>query len=277
MDQYPFGIGRAVDVEAGLTQIRVHELASELSVSAQQVLSSLEELGQKVRGPSTVIGVSAAAKVRSRFRSTRSDVMFGAGSTPDVSPAAVSAPAVSTPAAAPATVAARPDAVGAQSLFLPPVAPPARGVFASSNAAFANPFALPEPGRAVQPAPRPPAGASVPAAARPTHRVAAQPVETVTAVPAENFDEGWRRRGFDEAAQQTWCSNGVRTQDAELADRCLSAGIAPTDLPRKLSGRTVLQRLRDGESTTSVWARIQESEQQPRRAGTKLTGRFQLS
>lgn len=156
-------------------------------------------------------------------------------------------------------------------MFLPPVAPSAA---ASSSDLFANPFAVPVSAPAFPPAPRPPATPSAPRTA--TQQVL-PPVQQIVAAPVEDFDAVWRRRGFDQAAQDTWCSSGIRPQDAALADQCRMIGIEPADLPRKVSGRTVLQRLRDGESTTSVWARIQEAEQQPRRAGTKLTGRFQLS
>ena len=252
-----------------MTQIRVHELASELGVSTQQVLSVVEELGQKVRGPSTVIGVSVAAKVRSRCRASRSIESLA----PSTVPAVTSAPgtATSAPVAVPV---AEPAAAAPQSLFLPPVAPPAVPAYSAGAPTFANPFLLPDAGPAlrVQP-PRPSAG---PAGQRPAvHRALPQP--ELVADPVDDFDELWRGRGFDQAAQELWCQNGIRPRDAALADQCRSTGIAPDDLPRKLSGRTVLQRLRDGESTTSVWARIQEADQQPRRAGTKLTGRFQLS
>lgn len=229
-----------------MAQIRVHELASELGVSTQEVLSYVQELGKKVRGPSTVLGVSVAAKVRGRFRASR--------------PAA--------PVAAP-TVADRP-AGGPAALFLPPVAPRV-GALAPGAATFANPFAVPVAQGARPPVPRPVAAAQQGV----DREVTLLPVETRPGVE-QNHDDVWRRRGFDQVAQDLWCGNGVRPFDAELADRCRSVGIAPTDLPLKLSGRSVLQRLRDGESTTSVWARIQEAEQQPRRAGTKLTGRFQL-
>jgi hypothetical protein len=96
---------------------------------------------------------------------------------------------------------------------------------------------------------------------------------------AEQFDHtaAWEQRGISEAGQQVWLESGLRPTEAELADRCQAVGITPSDLSMKLSGRTSLQRLRDGEATTSVWARIREAEQQPGRLGTKLTGRFQLS
>lgn len=276
-----------------MTHIRVHELASELSVSTQQVLVVLEGLGKKVRGPSTVIGVSDAAKVRSRLRTARASDS-GTATSPPVGASVRTAPAGEQAAttAGPAARTAGPAVAVAQSLFLPPAVPPAASAYASTSAGFTDPFALPGVGPAFaapasrqqgpatqrpitqQQAPERPSGQRSAAQLPPVQRV--PPVEPVVA-PAEDVAADWLRRGFDESAQELWCSSGIRPQDAALADRCRSTGIAPTDLPRKLSGRTVLQRLRDGESTTSVWARIQEAEQAPRRAGTKLTGRFQLS
>ena len=246
----------------GLTQIRVHELASELNVSTQQVLSLLEDLGKKVRGPSTVIGVSDAAKVRARCRAPRTQ-------------AAVLEPLAE---AVGSGRPSGPDAPGvlSQSLFLPPIAPVAAATIAPSNAAFANPFALPTAGAAA-PVRTSEVSSPVPTQSRGVvNRVAPVPPEPVV---AEQFDHSaaWEQRGISEADQQVWLGSGLRPTEAELADRCQAVGITPSDLSMKLSGRTSLQRLRDGEATTSVWARIREAEQQPGRLGTKLTGRFQLS
>jgi hypothetical protein len=283
----------------GLTQIRVHELASELNVSTQQVLSLLEELGKKVRGPSTVIGASDAAKVRGRFRMTRSH--------PATDPA-TPLPADYRPAAA--------APVLSQSLFLPPVAPAVQPVMAPSSAAFADPFAVPagvatssnaqtgptESARAAGPVNTARAGKGVvsgkpdPSAvtrmvATPAIPLQASPVDAVPGRPrgvgeplapavsdaVVDHDAEWQRRGMNQADREAWCAAGLRPLEAELAERCRSVGITPGELSMKLSGRTGLQRLRDGEATTSVWARIREVEQQPGKAGTKLTGRFQLS
>ena len=255
-----------------MTQIRVRELASELNVSTQDVQEILEGLGKKVRGPSTVIGVSAAAKVRARFRLPRTVTSLAAVT-------AVAAPLETTVTGA--TEMAMPQltemplpaaAAISQSLFLPPVAPTAPLTAARSTAAFANPFAVPQ----TRPAPARPAG-RLPVPPPPRAVPNRVPTAAVVAEPEPDYAAEWDRRGFAKADQAAWIENGLRPAEAGLADRCQSADIAPTDLPKKLSGRTALQRLRDGEASTSVWARIQEAEQQPRRAGTKLTGRFQLS
>lgn len=301
------GIGRGAEPlmwRPGLTQIRVHELASELNVSTQQVLTILVDLGHKVRGPSTVIGVSAAARVRGRFRlpkapSGPSVVRAGeptegshpAGSSveverstptpgsavvmaPTVTASAVTAPAVTAPAVPVLPTAPVPGvAAGAgHSLFLPPVAPAGPVTVARSTGAFSNPFTVPA-GRA--PRPSHPAMHAVP---QPPRSVANRvpPVPPVTE-PEPDFDALWEGRGISRSEKARWLAVGLRPSEAELADRCRAADIAPDELPARLSGRTALQRLRDGEASTSVWARIREAEQQPRRAGTKLTGRFQLS
>ena len=266
----------------GLTQIRVHELASELNVSTQQVMSLLADLDKKVRGPSTVVGASDAAKVRGRSRAPRS--------TDAVEPAAESVGGSPAPQTA---------ALISQSLFLPPVAPPTQPVVAPSTAAFANPFAVPAatpvPAATAVPASAPTAApiataippriapevqaasqAAVPVYPRAVVNGAAPSLPEPVAVQVDH-DATWEQQGISKADREAWCAAGMRPTEAELAGRCHSVGIAPSELSMKLSGRTSLQRLRDGEATTSVWARIREAEQQPGKAGTKLTGRFQLS
>jgi len=271
-----------------LTQIRVHELASELNVSTQQVLIYLEELGKKVRGPSTVIGVSVAAKVRGRFRASRSSVAQPKATNTALAPSGrreaeesaeshrwldAEVPRKQPPVSgvSPAVETASPP----PSLFLPPVSAPTTAAVTRPVGAFANPFTVPADPKnpATQPPPR-----DVPAP--PQTRGVVTRVAEVTppaVTPDRDHDAEWEASGFSPTDRAKWESAGLRPADATLADRCRSADIAPEDLPTKLSGRTALQRLRDGEASTSVWARIREAEQQPRRVGTKLTGRFQLS
>jgi len=280
------GIGHRAEPLMGrpdLTQIRVHELASELKVSTQEVQDILQDLGTKVRGPSTVIGDSAAGKVRIRLRAPKAASAEPRSSTVWAAPAEL----VPVPVSGGAIPAARtvPVAVPvvtqvaafAPSLFLPPVAPPAAVTMPRSTGIFSNPFAVP----VTQPSPaatRPVAAAALIAPrAAVSHRVppvAPVPAQQLVIEEEPDWDAMWQSRDISKIDQESWIENGLRESEAELADRCLSAGIAPEDLGRKLSGRTTLQRLRDGEASMSVWARLREAEQQPRRAGTKLTGRF---
>ncbi len=261
-----------------MSHIRVHELASELEVSTQQVISYLEELGKKVRGPSTVLGVSAAAKIRGRFRPARSTVRTAPEQLPQQDHPEVEHHGTGNGR----TVddGAREGAVApAGSLFLPPVAPrrapaPDTPAALAAQRVFANPFAV--PGDTV-PRPRTAPIPTVSPARAVANRVPSAPAAPVIVPPEPDVDTLWRDRGFDAGDQETWCGAGLKPSESAIADRCRSAGIVATELGVKLSGRTALQRLRDGEASTSVWARIREAEQQPRRAGTKLTGRFQLS
>lgn len=283
-------------MEADLTQIRVHELASELNISTQQVRTILEDLGQKVRGPSTVIGVSVAARVRGRLRPPKTQSVIGATALED--PASLVSATVVSPRRADhhaaqgtfeslrcsipvaGTVATSTVAMplltavgGQQSLFLPPVVPLAPMTVARSTGAFGNPFTVPAPRQ-----PRTaPLSAPVPAPRALSNRVPSIPPPPLVVEPEPDFDALWDSRGINKSEQAKWLAGGLRPSEAELADRCQAAGISADELTGKLSGRTALQRLRDGEASTSVWARIREAEQQPRRAGTKLTGRFQLS
>lgn len=98
----------------------------------------------------------------------------------------------------------------------------------------------------------------------------------LSAAPAvEEYWSEWEQRGISRSERQQWLDAGLRRGEFRIADQCRLADIAPDNLPLKVSGRTVLARLRDGETATSVWARIQDGESQPRR-GTRLSGRFQL-
>ncbi len=262
-----------------MSQIRVHELAGQLGVSPQDVLTSLRAEGRKVRGPSAVLAASVAAHVRRSFRRVNES---GPGSRVDESrperagggpsgsavhvPSPRSDPAgAGDPAGLPSHSAA-PDrnesvTVSAANPFLEPGA-----------AATATVTLLPTAAPVFEPLarPRPP---TVPTQRSAPPRVAALPPAAAPDEPAD-FDQAWRDRGMSALEQGVWIDAGLHPGESSLAARCLSADIAPADLKTRLSGRTVVQRLRDGESVTSVWARIQEAGQQQPRTGTRLTGRF---
>lgn len=124
-------------------------------------------------------------------------------------------------------------------------------------------------GRSAVPAGAPGVAARVP-------RPAAEPARPVPVVPVvPDHGAEWRRRGVDAQEPSRWLGAGVRDSEALLVDQCRVVGIEPGQLGLVLSGRSVLLRLRGGETATSVWARIQEGED--RRWGVgKLSGRFRL-
>ena len=114
-----------------------------------------------------------------------------------------------------------------------------------------------------------PAGDADPARPMPAPRSPDYDPFAVTPEP-----DPWAAAGFDPADRAQWVAAGLTNSDVDLATRCVSAGVTPAALSMNLSGRTGLNRLRDGEGPTSVWARVQEAGELPRR-GTRLSGRFQ--
>ncbi|WP_196073083.1 translation initiation factor IF-2 N-terminal domain-containing protein [Nakamurella alba] len=273
------------------SRIRVHELAGELGLAPDAVLEFLSGIGVRVRGRSAVLGESMAAQVRRGLREHhepehRPDLpVTQAVTAPRTTPATADpdvlflapvspAPSVRTPAAATPPTAA------------PQAAAPQAATSPTLHAADGTPHTRPIP--AVRPATLPPAnrpGGSRPehqperpARNRPVPRIPSprtSPENDRATAPEVDHDPQWRRRGLTQDQQAEWLAAGLLPSEAGLADQCTVADIEPDDLRIVLSGRSALQRLRGGESATSVWARIQEGEQY-RRRGVRLSGRFQL-
>lgn len=86
----------------------------------------------------------------------------------------------------------------------------------------------------------------------------------------------WALRMLDDSDRVKWQQAGLLGHESGLAAACIDAGITPDLLRLRLSGASALERLRSGESTTQVWARIQETLEAPQRPG-RLTGRFSTS
>ncbi len=270
--------------QTATSRIRIHELASELGTSPDEIVEFLREQGERVRDRSTVVGLSAARAVRRHFGRETAEPAWPAVDRPApvdqrafaVSPVQFSAPAdvpITTPIPAVATDVPQ---------FLPAYSP-----FAGAPA----PVAV----KAAEKGPDVPSGRATPPSffaaksSRPTmNRSATRPgSRTVPAnrgpvvAPSElpqtsdiSTDERWRRAGIDSDLQAQWTGAGLRATDAALAEQCTLMGIGPDDLDLRLAGRTTLQRLRDGEPVPSVWARLEEYRQQPARVGSRLTGRF---
>lgn len=90
---------------------------------------------------------------------------------------------------------------------------------------------------------------------------------------APDYDAEWARRLFDSVDRLKWQAAGVRPSESGLAALCQKNGLTPDLVSERLSGATVLARLRSGESIAQVWARLQEATEAPTRTG-KLSGRF---
>ncbi len=258
---------------APVSQIRVHELAAELDVDSDRVIAFLSEVvGLRVRGRSTVLGESVAGRVRGRFRPARKSGRRVTSGGSSGSGSARTRPAGRRPAP---PVSVGPVTDGESFAAVGPVAvngEPGALLFLAPGAAVLPPPAQPEPAD-VQPGVRPtPATAErVPASVRGRTTSVARPAvptpRAATESPAENdveaFASAWERRGFSVSDRDDWVAAGLSGAESGLADQCVIAGLCPDELPKLLSGRTALQRLRGGESATSVWARLREEEQRP--------------
>lgn len=225
------------------TRIRLRDLSDELGIDLDLATSLLQAActghggrpPRKPFGPSTVIGMSLAGRIRA----------LAARPSTAGRPAKTGRLVVSTTAAvpepAPETLAADPSLTA--TLFLAPGMKPAP----------------------VSRMPAPPVPA---AAAPPTSTVEPEPT---LEVPTDEPD--WQRRGIDADQRDRWLLAGLKPTESVLAEQCLLAGIDPDQLARRVSGQTALSRLRGGEPATSVWARLQEGEDRGRGPG-RLQGRF---
>lgn len=263
-----------------MSQIRVHELADQLDVEPQQIVSCLLEHGMRVRGPSTVLAESTAARVRRSLR--------GRSLSDDYTESGIAPPRPSELSRRPETGRAdgsRPD----RPVFDLTGEPMSRTEFASvSRSAHSPLFAFGAPPTSSDGAPMfmTPAPPAPPSTAErpfiPAPRRAADPKAlsefganaAAAPEPEPDHDADWRQRGLDTDEQRSWLRAGLRATESALAEQCRVADIEPSGLGGRLSGRTALQRLRDGESVMSVWARLQEARQQQPRSGTRLSGPF---
>ena len=303
-----------------MSRIRVHELADQLQVDPQQIIGQLLDQGLKVRGPSTVLAESTAARVRRQFRDGSRFAVSPGAEEPDPGPAQPASGSDLRPAdqrgpdhqaPQPARDPQRSGAFAGPGRTDPAplfgfgsVSAPTTGgvpMFSASNPIGSYPIGSdpkrPDPSAPVPTGPVPsesgPSRTSAtapaaPAAARPWIPAPRLPENGKTRPvtprggadvgrdePEPDHDPEWRRRGLDSGDQEAWQRAGLRGTESGLADQCRAADIEAPDLGLRLSGRTVLQRLRDGESVTSIWARLQEARQQQPRTGTRLSGRFQ--
>lgn len=146
---------------------------------------------------------------------------------------------------------------------------------ASAKASVGQPFSQPKPTFGRVGAPRPPRIGSNPFGVSPGVSCSVpQPARSRPSTPKavgpsvrEKDDAAWAAFFFDGQDRQRWQNAGVRPGEARLAAGCQQNNISPTDLSLKLSGSTVLERLRYGESPQQVWARMQEAAQTPKSDG----------
>ncbi|GAC1532859.1 MAG: hypothetical protein NVS3B1_26960 [Marmoricola sp.] len=70
----------------------------------------------------------------------------------------------------------------------------------------------------------------------------------------------WAMALFAPEVKRAWINAGLGEHDVRLAEDCAKEGLTPDDLHQMVDGRTIVARLRGGESLRQVVARMQEAK-----------------
>lgn len=232
---------------------RVHEMAKELGRTSNEIMIELRRIGVAVMSPSSLIDAPTVRQLRDRFATGGSPKSL---SRPDdrnylLPPSRVDADETARRAAAEA-FGVDPDSIRLRG--------EPRGRHRRNRNANSAGGASRQPGQVHRSAPSVPRSASNPQAT-----LAAQEFKT---------DGEWAQHLLDPEDRRRWQDAGLRPYESNLAARCIEYAITPDMLFLRLSGVTLLERLRSGESIASVWARLQEATEAPtwaaghRRQGT---------
>ncbi len=76
----------------------------------------------------------------------------------------------------------------------------------------------------------------------------------------ERRREVWKPYGFTDEQSSLWVRGGLDADKPDVASAARRAGITPADLPARVDGRRVAERLNGGERARSVKARLVEQE-----------------
>jgi len=76
----------------------------------------------------------------------------------------------------------------------------------------------------------------------------------------------WASHLIEPAEKRRWLEASLGEHDARIADTCMRLDITPDDLPIRVDGVTVVERLRGGESPRSVQLRLREHRDSGRTA-----------
>jgi hypothetical protein len=71
--------------------------------------------------------------------------------------------------------------------------------------------------------------------------------------------EEWTRLGISDVEREVWLEAGLRRSEASRAELCIRFQMKPEDLTTIVDGRTVIERLRSGETIGSVVARLRSA------------------
>lgn len=208
-------------------QVRVYELARELNIEARELLTWLSDNGAFAGSASSILEASVVRHVRT----------------------ALTPPPPGSPAASSTDEKLRDWLVGSKGSNM---TPRGSGRFASASA---QPPGRPRwPGLVGTPrgrhgSPQTPVRPGLADAERHHHQEEAD---------ARDHVRAWARHWFTPEATLAWRAAGLRPSDAQVAIQCVTFGLRPTDLARRVDGQRAGGWLRSGESVTSVLARLRQ-------------------
>lgn len=259
---------------------RVHEMATELGRSSKEIIALLSEHGLFVKSASSTIDAVAVRLLRSQLANQTAtlDLTSQPAAASFVDPQEtfgyLSQDPQGAAAAAARSAAARLFQIEPEQL---------RPRIERSGRAGSQPNRArngvvdrrtPHQGSAEGPAPTQDVSRS--SLRRNPFQVTASSPKIIRPRPASMLPDrkaDWAMQMLDDSDRVKWQQAGLLAHESGLAAACIDAGITPDLLPLRLSGASALERLRSGESTAQVWARIQETLETPQRPG-RLTGRF---
>lgn len=222
---------------------RVHEIAKELGRTSKEIMNELRRMGVAVMSPASLIEAQTVRQLRSRF---------GSGGPRGPVPLPQNPNFLVPPSRTDADEAARRAA--AEAFGIDPDLIRLRGE--SRRKQRGNRSANPAGTGGRKPS-------QFPLAAPSGHRSSSINPQAARDVQELKTDVEWARHLLDPDDRRRWQDAGLRPSESSLAAQCIEYEITPDMLPLRLSGVTLLDRLRSGESIASVWARVQEATETP--------------
>lgn len=233
---------------------RVHEMAKELGRTSKEIMIELRRTGVTVMSPSSLIDAPVVRQLRDRFAAGGSSKPLFRPEDRNylLPPSRVDADETARRAAAEA-FGVDPDSIRLRG--------EPRGRQRRNRNANSTGGASRQPGQVHRSAPS-------------AHRSSSINPQAALAAREFKADGDWAQHLLDPDDRRRWQDAGLRPYESNLAARCIEYRITPDMLSLRLSGVTLLERLRSGESIASVWARLQEATEAPtwsaehRRQGT---------
>lgn len=222
---------------------RVHEIAKELGRTSKEIMNELRRMGVAVMSPSSPIEAQTVRQLRDRF---------GSGGTPMPASRSQNPTYLLPPSRVDADEAARRAA--AEAFGVDPDSIRLRSKPRVAQRRDRNTNSAGVVGRKPDQYPRTATSRHRSSSINPQAALAAQELKT---------DGEWAQHLLDPDDRRRWQDAGLRPYESNLAAQCIEYAITPDVLSLRLSGVTLLERLRSGESVASVWARVQEATETP--------------